>query len=75
MSSFKDRCHIATKCLPDAKYKDCLERLHKEMLDKIAELEFYKENRTCMGCWGVRCHCDCGQDSTRTDKQEENDGT
>ena len=58
--SFKERCDIAEKCLPEAQYRECLEKLHKEMLEKIRDLEFFKENRPCMGCWGEIHQCGCG---------------
>lgn len=55
------RCDVSEKCLPDSEYKNRLIELHKEMLDKIKELTFYRENHKCMGCWGDRNHCGCGE--------------
>lgn len=63
MTSYKERSDTAVKCLPDAKYKEHLKKLHSEMLNRISELEFYKENRTCTGCWGEIRHCDCNYES------------
>ena len=58
--SFKERSDVAVKCLPEAPYRNQLEKLHSEMLNKITELEFFKENYKCLGCRGETHHCGCG---------------
>ena len=60
MSDFKKRCQIAEDCLPKSDFKNLMVKLHEEMNARITELEFFKENRTCMGCWGEKNHCGCG---------------
>jgi len=60
MSTLKERSDIAIKCLPASPFKERLKELHSDMLSKICELEFYKNNKTCMGCWGEVHQCGCG---------------
>ena len=60
-ATFEERSDVAVKCLPDSEYKNCLIRLHNEMLDEIKILKFHKEHHRCMGCWGEINMCDCGE--------------
>lgn len=59
--NYEERCKIAQDLLPDAEYKNSLTRLHDEMLKELNTLRFYKEHRTCMGCWGEIHQCGCGE--------------
>lgn len=61
MATFKERCEVSEKCIPESEFKNCLIKLHSEMLQKITDLEFHKENYSCSFCWGDIRKCDCGQ--------------
>jgi len=41
--SFYARSRIAIECLPKARYRDMLEKLHADMLDRIDLLEYMKD--------------------------------